>query len=210
MSFLRRQESRIFRHGFTLVTNRYFGVAEMNKPDRGYKYLVEVMLNLNHDRFKTYFNTFLFINSGLILASIENIVPADVEIVICAAGVLLSVIWILVHIKLITDIRNTWKKIEDYEKDTFQKVTISKVNENHNKKVRRKHLRRLFIVCMRNCCSQGNQAKSSQTTKRKILKNALRSAIQEGREKIENFPAMYTISIVPILFIIFHILLYYK
>jgi hypothetical protein len=103
-----------------------------NDPDIGYRYLVEILVPLNHDRYKTYFNTFLILNSGLILASIKDFAPAvfqQIALAVCLAGIALSIIWMIVLYKVTADIRAAWKAIEAYEKNSEQKVKLTALEE---------------------------------------------------------------------------------
>jgi hypothetical protein len=47
---------------------RISATADSQGLDQGYKYLVEVMLNLNHDRYKSYFNYFIVLHPGIVAA----------------------------------------------------------------------------------------------------------------------------------------------
>jgi hypothetical protein len=115
-----------------------------NDPDTGYRYLVEILIPLNHDRYKTYFNTFLILNSGLILASIKDFAPTVFQRIawaVCLAGVVLSIIWMIVLYKVTADISAAWKAIEAYEKDSGQKVKLTGLEETA--KIKKTAMRKL-------------------------------------------------------------------
>lgn len=89
----------------------------MAELDPGYKSLISVILNLDHDRYKSYFNYFIVLHLGLITAiggdfasKLNNLRPFFV-----ITGIVLAVAWLMVQYKIQRDIREAWKAIEAYE-----------------------------------------------------------------------------------------------
>ena len=95
-----------------------------------YKRLVEVIIPLNHDRYKTYFVHFFAVHfaifAGIANEFTKSIIGARSVLVII--GLVLSIIWFFVQIKIVQDIKNVWKIIEDYEngKEFVDSIYISK------------------------------------------------------------------------------------
>lgn len=80
------------------------GIKEMCNIDTGYKYSVEVLLNLNHDRYKTYFTQFMVLQLGIFTAmnadKLSKLIPLFADI-----GMALSFIWFIVLIKIALDVK---------------------------------------------------------------------------------------------------------
>lgn len=83
-----------------------------------YERLVNVMIPLNHDRYKTYFVHFFAVNIA-IFAGIANEFTDDIanaKVFLAFVGVVINIIWYLVQRKVQLDIKNVWSLIEKYEK----------------------------------------------------------------------------------------------
>ena len=93
----------------------------MCNVDTGYKYSIEVLLNLNYDRYKTYFTQFIVLHLGIFTAMntdrLSSLIP-----LLAVVGILLSVIWFMVLRKIAADIRELWHLIEDHEKSLEQSI----------------------------------------------------------------------------------------
>lgn len=90
----------------------------MRELDPGYKNIIGVILNLNHDRYKSYFNYFIILNLGIITA-IGSEFGACIECIkqfLSIVGIVLSIAWLLVLFKIFKDIKGAWSAIEQYEK----------------------------------------------------------------------------------------------
>jgi hypothetical protein len=96
---------------------------KMSNIDIGYKYSIEVLLNLNHDRYKTYFAQFMVLHLGIFTAmnadKLSKLIPLFAVI-----GMALSVIWFIVLIKITLDIKKLWGLIEKYEKSSEQSIKV--------------------------------------------------------------------------------------
>jgi uncharacterized membrane protein len=89
----------------------------MAELDHGYKNLISVILNLNHDRYKSYFNYFIVLHLGMITAIGTNFGEQidHSRQFLCILGIVLSIVWLLVLYKIQRDIREAWRAIEQYE-----------------------------------------------------------------------------------------------
>jgi len=95
--------------------------------DDGYGQLVG-MVTLNHDRYKTYFTQFIALQFGLFVAMSTQF--RDLQVFLCAVGLALCVVWILVQWKVRQDIRGTWEAIRAYENVTSHlKAKLSSVKK---------------------------------------------------------------------------------
>lgn len=97
--------------------------------DEGYKHLITVVLNLDHDRYKSYFNYFIITHLGILTAigSDFSKTVTSLRPFLCRIGVILSVVWLLVLYKVQKDIEIAWKEIERYEKSyKYKGVKIHK------------------------------------------------------------------------------------
>ncbi|MCG7961130.1 MAG: hypothetical protein N0E54_00360 [Candidatus Thiodiazotropha taylori] len=97
--------------------------------DENYKRLIEELMPLNHDRYKAYFVHFFAILVA-IFAGIANDYTSKIDgavEVLLIVGIVISVIWFLVQLKITLDIRAVGKSIENYEnEDSFPyKIKIS-------------------------------------------------------------------------------------
>lgn len=97
--------------------------------DTGYKYSIEVLLNLNHDRYKTYFTQFMVLHLGIFTAMNADRLSLLFQF-FAVVGILLSVIWFMVLRKVAADIKKLWRLIEDHEKSLKQSI---KVHESHDR-----------------------------------------------------------------------------
>lgn len=107
---------------------------EKNDPqelDQGYRYVVEVLLNLNHDRFKSYFNYFIILHLGIVTAMLTNYVDQKlgIRLPLAIIGLLLSLCWLWVLGLIRKDITRAWSQIEYYETihPYKQEIKLSKV-----------------------------------------------------------------------------------
>ena len=95
----------------------------MCNVDIGYKYSVEVLLNLNHDRYKTYFTQFMVLHLGIFTAmnadKLSQLIPLFANI-----GMALSIIWFIVLLKIAFDIKKLWGLIKEYEQSTEQLIKV--------------------------------------------------------------------------------------
>jgi hypothetical protein len=103
-------------------------------PDYQYRQLVETVLELNHDRFKTYFTQFLVLHFGIFIAIYQlgestdlilNSSKNGLQLLLCLIGISLAFVWykVLLHIK--RDIREAWTKIWRYEQSLGLRLRIS-------------------------------------------------------------------------------------
>ena len=99
------------------------GNKKMCNIDTGYKYSVEVLLNLNHDRYKTYFTQFMVLHLGIFTAmnadKLSKLIPLFADI-----GMALSFIWFIVLIKIALDIKKLWGLIKSYEESSDQSIKV--------------------------------------------------------------------------------------
>ena len=75
----------------------------MAELDQGYKNLISVILNLNHDRYKSYFNYFIVLHLGLITAFGSDF-SKDIHCFrqfLILIGIILAIAWFLVQFKII-------------------------------------------------------------------------------------------------------------
>lgn len=86
--------------------------------DTGFKMAVEVLLPLNHDRYKVYFTQFIVVHFGLFtLMKTDVLEGVSYKISsLCIVGMFFSFLWFLTLHKIYADISNLWKLIKDYEK----------------------------------------------------------------------------------------------
>jgi len=102
----------------------------MAELDQGYKNLINVILNLNHDRYKSYFNYFIILHLGLIAAIGSENYYNKIQCLrqfLVFVGIILAIAWFLVHYKIQRDIKEAWQAIENYEKSDkyFEVIKIS-------------------------------------------------------------------------------------
>ncbi len=97
----------------------------MCNVDTGYKYSIEVLLNLNHDRYKTYFTQFMVLHLGIFTAMNADSLSSLIQF-LAVVGILLSVIWFMVLRKVAADIKKLWRLIEDHEKPLKQSIKVHK------------------------------------------------------------------------------------
>lgn len=74
--------------------------------------------NLNHDRYKSYFNYFIILHLGLITA-IGSDFSREIHCFrqfLIFIGIILAIAWFLVQYKIQRDIEEVWHIIENYEK----------------------------------------------------------------------------------------------
>jgi hypothetical protein len=97
--------------------------------DKGYRHLITIILNLNHDRYKSYFNYFIILHLGTLtaigsdFAACRPLLMQSFSII----GIVLAIVWILVLDKIQKDISMAWKAIEDYEESNeYKGVKIHK------------------------------------------------------------------------------------
>ena len=97
--------------------------------DTGYKYSVEVLLNLNHDRYKTYFTQFMVLHLGIFTAMNAEKLSKLISL-FAGIGMVLSFIWFLVLLKISADIRKLWDTIRRYEEASNHSINLyeSRVN----------------------------------------------------------------------------------
>ena len=95
----------------------------MNEQDIGYKYSVEVLMNLNHDRYKTYFTQFMVLHLGIFTAMNVDKLISLLEL-FSTIGMTLSLIWLLVLVKISLDIAKLSDTVENYELSTKQKIKV--------------------------------------------------------------------------------------
>ena len=102
----------------------------MCKVDPGYDLAVRILVPLNHDRYKSYFNHFTIINLGLFTAmNADKFDP--IKQCLAYLGIVACIIWLIVLIKINIDISNLWKKIGSYENSSNDQVV--KLFEKKNK-----------------------------------------------------------------------------
>ena len=99
----------------------------MSDIDAGYKFSVEVLLNLNHDRYKTYFAQFIVLQLGVFTAlnidKLSKLIP-----LFSIVGIIIGLVWFLTLRKINADIHQLWYLIEKHEK-TLSNQSI-KINES--------------------------------------------------------------------------------
>ena len=93
--------------------------------DEGYKYLIKTFTPLNHDRYKTYFTQFIVVHFGLFIAISKQF--EKIKVSLCVIGIILSIAWFLVLLKISLDINKTWKAIKYFENssDCQQKIRVT-------------------------------------------------------------------------------------
>lgn len=101
----------------------------MNEQDIGYKYSVEVLMNLNHDRYKTYFTQFMVLHLGIFTAMNVDKLISLLEL-FSIIGMILSLIWLLVLVKISLDIAKLSNIIENYELSTNQIIKVHETNSS--------------------------------------------------------------------------------
>ncbi len=98
------------------------GDKQAVEVNAGYKMAVEVLVPLNHNRYKDYFTQFIVLHFGLFtLMKVD--MPPDILFkvpILSAVGVILSFIWLLTLMKIRSDISKLWKLIEDYEDEKYK------------------------------------------------------------------------------------------
>ncbi len=97
--------------------------------DENYKRLIEVIIPLNHDRYKSYFIQFFAVHVA-ILTGIANDFTKDmvgVRITLVIIGIVMAAIWFLIQRKISHDIRNVWQMLSAQENsDEFKdRIKIS-------------------------------------------------------------------------------------
>jgi hypothetical protein len=95
--------------------------------DEGYKNLINIIIKLNNDRYKSYFNYFIIMNLGTLTAIGSDFSKevSNLRLFLSMIGIILSISWLLVLYKVQKDIHLSWKKIEDYEKsDQYKDIRI--------------------------------------------------------------------------------------
>jgi len=111
-------------------------INESDKPpsthqelDLGYRYVVEVILNLNHDRYKSYFNYFIILHLGIVTVMLTKFSEsmADGQRYLGIVGVFLGFCWLGVLHKIQQDIKKAWSLIEKYENSAqyTQEIKVS-------------------------------------------------------------------------------------
>ncbi len=95
--------------------------------DQGYKYSVEVLLNLNHDRYKTYFAQFIILQLGVFTA-MSNDKLSSLLPLLTIIGIFIGIIWLLTLRKINADIRQLWNQIKAYE-ESLERQSV-KVHES--------------------------------------------------------------------------------
>ena len=99
-----------------------------------YKRLIEVIIPLNHDRYKSYFVHFFAVQVA-ILAGIANDFTKDMlgaRITLVFVGIVMAIIWFFVQRKISHDIKNVWQMLSKHEKDDAFKDCI-KVSDTPSK-----------------------------------------------------------------------------
>ncbi len=103
--------------------------------DDVYKMAVEVLIPLNHNRYKDYFTQFIVLHFGLFASMRKEFLPGISCKVpfLCAVGMLLSYFWFLTLYKIYADITNLSNQIEKYEnKDSKLEFKISESNRKQD------------------------------------------------------------------------------
>lgn len=95
--------------------------------DDGYKLLVEKLIPLDHDRYKSYFAQFVTLHFSLFVAISTQFKSQYREL--SAIGIFLCVIWFILLLKIISDIKNKWAAVESYENNSActQIIKLSKI-----------------------------------------------------------------------------------
>jgi len=107
-------------------------MTNIDDIDAGYRMSVEVLLNLNHDRYKSYFTQFIVLHFGIF--TVYN--SKNLEHLTCllsAVGVILAIVWFFALCVIREDIKRLWELITDYEDDPTQSIKI-KINESRASK----------------------------------------------------------------------------
>lgn len=82
-----------------------------------YKKLIEVIIPLNHDRYKSYFVHFFAVQVA-IFAGIANDFTKELSgsrITLIVVGIITAAIWFFVQRKISYDIRNVWEMLSKFE-----------------------------------------------------------------------------------------------
>jgi hypothetical protein len=90
------------------------------------EYLIENQIPLNHDRYKTYFTQFIVVHLGIFTALAQEGFK-EMTSIFCAAGIVLSFAWLLVLLKIKSDISETWKDLEKIEAALSEEERITAI-----------------------------------------------------------------------------------
>lgn len=111
---------------------RISATADSQGLDQGYKYVVEVILNLNHDRYKSYFNYFIVMHLGIVAAMHADLskTMSDASRYLSTIGIALGFGWLGVLYKIQRDIEQAWSLIRDYENSSqyTQRIKVSETD----------------------------------------------------------------------------------
>ena len=99
----------------------------MSNSNDAYELAVTTLLPLDHDRYKSYFTQFTVLHLGLFTA-ISSDKLAYLTPLFSFVGVLISIVWLFVLIKINSDIKYFWEKIENFEnKRENQSIKLSEL-----------------------------------------------------------------------------------
>ncbi len=95
--------------------------------DDGYKLLIETLIPLDHDRYKSYFAEFVTLHFSLFVAISTQFKSQYREL--SAIGIVLCVIWFMLLLKITSDIKNRWEAVASYENNPActQIIKLSKI-----------------------------------------------------------------------------------
>ncbi|WP_369160813.1 hypothetical protein [Candidatus Thiodiazotropha sp. LNASS1] len=81
--------------------------------DENYKRLIENVIPLNHDRYKSYFVQFFAVHFAILagIASDFTQKTQGAETTLVLMGIVMAGIWLLVQRKLSLDIKNVWEMV---------------------------------------------------------------------------------------------------